>query len=247
MRRPGDLGEFLRVRNWEKYQDANLAAKYRESGGVLPWMKQMTNRLDDYEYTRLHPLSRYIWCECIGLAAKYGPDRLPNDAGWLQERMHASFLGDQFEASLQELVKHGFLQVVSEAGTEVGTEAGTGRGTSKSKSKKEAKASGREGPEKSERPRDELWDALVEEVGTEPATRSERGMWNSSLKQLREVDATADELRRRCKAFRKQWPDITLTPSALVKWWGSLGGAVSLSKEEREAKWLQSLQERGVA
>lgn len=69
--------------------------------------------------------------------------------------------------------------------------------------------------------RDELWDALVAELG-EPATASERGRRNKALKELRAIDATADEVRRRCRAYRRLYPTATLTPQALTGNWSSL-------------------------
>lgn len=72
-----------------------------------------------------------------------------------------------------------------------------------------------------ERPRDELWDALVAELG-EPATKNERGRRNAAVKQLREIATTSEEVRRRCRAYRRMWPDITLTDTALVSNWTTL-------------------------
>jgi len=66
--------------------------------------------------------------------------------------------------------------------------------------------------------RDELWDALVETMGTPaPATRSGRGAWNRAHRELREVGATPELVRFAAAAYRDRWPDVELTPSALVK------------------------------
>jgi hypothetical protein len=69
---------------------------------------------------------------------------------------------------------------------------------------------------------DELWDALVEILKTQPATSSERGRWNAALKQLREAGATAEDIRARAKVYRATYPDAALTPTALSSNWGSL-------------------------
>lgn len=111
-----DPVRYLRVKNWETYQDANLASKYRESGGSLPWLKQMSGRLEDYEYTKLHPLSRYIWGECIGLAARYGPNLIPYDTDWMQDKLHLRYLSDQLHECITELVHAGFLEVADSRG-----------------------------------------------------------------------------------------------------------------------------------
>ena len=72
------------------------------------------------------------------------------------------------------------------------------------------------------RPRDELWDALVREVGTQPSTRSERGRWNAALRELREVGASALDVRARAQVYRQRWPEMSFTPTALSSNWGSL-------------------------
>jgi hypothetical protein len=61
------------------------------------------------------------------------------------------------------------------------------------------------------------------EVCGEPATKSERAAYNRALKELREANATPEEVRRRAGAYRSRWPRVSLTPSALAKHWGALG------------------------
>lgn len=74
----------------------------------------------------------------------------------------------------------------------------------------------------SPRKRDLLWDALESEIG--PArTRSEASRRGGVLKQLREVDATPEEVVRRCRAYKKRWPTATLTDTALVNNWSKFG------------------------
>ncbi len=110
--------QYFKVKNWEKYQDHNLARKYLASDGhvkALPWVKQLTRRLDDHEYQRLHPLSRYVWGELIGLAAIEGPNRLLYDLPWLETRLHLHFVREQFAACMDELFKTGFLEFISPA------------------------------------------------------------------------------------------------------------------------------------
>lgn len=71
---------------------------------------------------------------------------------------------------------------------------------------------------------DLLWDAMVEACGINTATltKNERGRINEALKQLREVSATPDDIRRKAAAYRKTWPDVSLTPTALVSHWSTL-------------------------
>lgn len=70
---------------------------------------------------------------------------------------------------------------------------------------------------------DELWDALVLELG-DVSTKTERGERNSAVKELREAGATAADIHLRCRAYRRKWPEMELTPSALKKHWSSLAG-----------------------
>ncbi len=81
---------------------------------------------------------------------------------------------------------------------------------------------------------DELWDALVSEVGA-PATQAERGKYNAALKQLRAVNAKADDIRLRCERYRAEWPDVELTPMALVNNWSRFEQARSNGKPQLQA------------
>lgn len=71
------------------------------------------------------------------------------------------------------------------------------------------------------RPRDELWDALVVEFG-EPTTKTARGMYNRARKELEDADATAGDVRTRAREYRRRWPDVADTPTALVKHWHTM-------------------------
>ena len=71
------------------------------------------------------------------------------------------------------------------------------------------------------RARDHLWDALEAELGT-VATASERGRRNKALKELREIAATPEDVRRRCHTYRRMYPTCTLTATALVANWSQL-------------------------
>lgn len=71
---------------------------------------------------------------------------------------------------------------------------------------------------------DDLWDALVAELELDPAgiTKSRRGRLNTALRDLREVGATADEIRRRSKRYRHLHRDWEFTETALATHWASL-------------------------
>jgi phage replication O-like protein O len=78
-----------------------------------------------------------------------------------------------------------------------------------------------------ERPRDPLWDALTVALDFEPATRSERGRWNAALLQLREAGATAEQIGRRARLYRRLHPRWELTATALAGHWGELATSSS--------------------
>jgi hypothetical protein len=74
------------------------------------------------------------------------------------------------------------------------------------------------------RRRDELFDALAGACGIEVAelTRSARGALNRARKDLGEVGATPEDVAARADRYRRRWPAMTLTPSALAKHWPEL-------------------------
>ena len=70
--------------------------------------------------------------------------------------------------------------------------------------------------------RDLLWEAMLKGCGlslTAKPTESERGAWNKALKDLRKAGATEQDIVRRCQAYRKLWPSVSLTPTALARRW----------------------------
>ena len=90
--------------------------------------------------------------------------------------------------------------------------------------------------QRAERPRDELWDALVEECGIDPSsiTKSMRGSLNGAAKQLRDVGATAPDVHARAERYRRKWPTVSLTPSALAKHWATLAADEAPSSPARD-------------
>lgn len=74
----------------------------------------------------------------------------------------------------------------------------------------------------SDRPRDEVWDALEAAYGYAPATRTERGKWNKAARDLREANATPQQIRERAAEYRRRWPLINANPLALAAHWGEL-------------------------
>lgn len=81
-------------------------------------------------------------------------------------------------------------------------------------------------PDKPPRERDELFDAVTAECGIDAKTLTDSGRspLNRALKELRSVDATPGQVQVRAQRFRTRYRDVSLTPSALAKHWGSLNG-----------------------
>jgi len=71
---------------------------------------------------------------------------------------------------------------------------------------------------------DPLWDTMLAVCGIDGSTltKTGRGQVNAALKELREIGATPADIDSKAKAYRKTWPDVSLTPTALAKHWGSL-------------------------
>lgn len=88
---------------------------------------------------------------------------------------------------------------------------------------------------------DPLWDTMLAVCGIDGSTltKTGRGQVNAALKELREIGATPADIDSKAKAYRKTWPDVSLTPTALVKHWGSL--AVKATQVSRACECGQPL------
>ena len=88
---------------------------------------------------------------------------------------------------------------------------------------------------------DPLWDTMLAVCGIDGSTltKTGRGQVNAALKELREIGATPADIEGKAKAYRKTWPDVSLTPTALVKHWGSL--AVKATQVSRACECGQPL------
>lgn len=91
--------------------------------------------------------------------------------------------------------------------------------------------------------RDLIFEALFEcwvggVYSTERArtmTRTQRGRINQAVRELVEIDASPDDVRSRWQALRKQWPNLTITPQALLAHWSTLAGQ---SRASTADEWL---------
>lgn len=73
--------------------------------------------------------------------------------------------------------------------------------------------------------------ALSAELGVKAAklTRSERGAWERAVMDLVDVDASAADVAARAIAYRELWPNMAMTPPALVRHWSMLGARVEIA------------------
>ncbi len=82
--------------------------------------------------------------------------------------------------------------------------------------------------------RDPIFEAVASVCGidwTVPMTRSARGQINKAVRELREIEATPEEIVRVAAAYRIRWPNIDLTPLALVKHWSTATAPLPASPE----------------
>ena len=92
-------------------------------------------------------------------------------------------------------------------------------------------------PESSTKKKDTLFETIAEVCGISLTgmTRSSRGQVNKALKELKEINATEEQVRHKAKAYKAQYQNATLTPTALVKHWSSFGELEK--KQQRPSVW----------
>jgi len=78
--------------------------------------------------------------------------------------------------------------------------------------------------EKPAKKKDELFESIAEacSIDIRQLTGSSRGQLNKAAKELRDIGAKPGDVHAKAKAYRKQYENAALTPSALVKHWPSL-------------------------
>jgi hypothetical protein len=73
--------------------------------------------------------------------------------------------------------------------------------------------------EKPTRPRNEMVEVVAELWYCGKILRPHAKRIGQLARDFRDLEATPDEVRRRLKAYKKRWPDVTASPSALIKNW----------------------------
>ncbi len=74
---------FLRVRNWEHYQNADI---FKKAKGKPPWVKLYTAMLDDRELLALDLPTQLLFDRLLLLAAKHA-NAIPNDSEWIANQI----------------------------------------------------------------------------------------------------------------------------------------------------------------
>lgn len=69
--------------------------------------------------------------------------------------------------------------------------------------------------------RDPIWDAVISACGLtdRTPTKSERGGWNKAVAELKEINVTPKQIHERAAEYRRNWPNVSLTPNALARRW----------------------------
>ena len=90
--------------------------------------------------------------------------------------------------------------------------------------------------------RDLVFEALCEACGIDYSstmTKSQRGAINKAAKELREIEATPEEIFRVAAAYRIRWPSIDVTPNAITKHWNLV--RAPLPSDEASARVRRSM------
>lgn len=232
----------LSVKNFDKYQHRD--ASRRRRGGLLFIRVDVGTRREP-EFSGRGGRARYgQWCAILEWAGETG-NAIPCEAGaWRREfgshwaDVVAWFVNGgkltmsdlcptcarlvpDSDKSRDKLVTDSDTksrQIVGAALTFAGKAAGESAGTEEKRRDVLAKASTR-------RMRDDLWEALEEAMRCKPSTRIEQSRWNAALKQLRDAGATPDEITSRAAAYRREWPNVELTPHGLAANWSRFATA----------------------
>jgi hypothetical protein len=198
---------WLRIKNWERFQH------YKDRRP--PWIKLYVDLLDDAELQSMPWQSRLLYCLLLLVAARK-ENRFPANPVWIAAEV-ALPLAD-VRKGLRPLLASGHLEEVASEN------ASPSRARTRSASVSEVVPSENlslEGGSGGTIARQELEEVMARELGT-PMTRSEHGRRGKAIKELLEVGATAEDVRRKCESYRTRWPNVELTAMALINNWSQL-------------------------
>lgn len=96
--------EYLRVKNWERYQ--HYKNRYP------PWIKLHAGLLEDYDFECLPDASKLLAICIWMLASRVGHNKIPNDLPWLTRKLPI-----KAKIDLTPLIDAGFLECLRDAST----------------------------------------------------------------------------------------------------------------------------------
>lgn len=98
----GKLLMYYRIKNWEKFQNADVAKK--SPNGVLPWVKLWTH--DDYDLGKQPYYVRLLFVEMLKLAGRE-MNAIEADLGWISSRVEMA--PEDVSQGIVVLLKEGWL------------------------------------------------------------------------------------------------------------------------------------------
>jgi hypothetical protein len=107
MKYDNDGFKYLRIKNWERYQPSG---KLHKKDARLPWVRDWTDKLDNYDFQKLTMFERALY-EGVCLIAGTRPLRsLPNDPSWIASALHMSRKErSRVPHALLTLLQYGFI------------------------------------------------------------------------------------------------------------------------------------------
>lgn len=89
--------------------------------------------------------------------------------------------------------------------------------------------------ESKERKRNEVWDGCVEVLGYSPLTDSEQRLWGRMVASLQRAGASFSSIVAVADWYRRTWPDVDLTITAIEKWYSHFLRLETARKGRRNA------------
>jgi hypothetical protein len=85
-----------------------------------------------------------------------------------------------------------------------------------------------------ERPRNEVWDCVIETFKFNPVTKNELSRIGKVVADLKEKGATPERIQKVYAHYKRKWPEIDCTPEALVKHWDMMKADILAQKVNKE-------------